>query len=346
MPRILSSEKLARLFVLLILISLPVGFLSYRLKGQASDVIEVHARMAEAGGWSPAAISASVGEPLRLRLVSDDVLHSFAVGKSRFAIGQSDELPVDLEPGKVKEITLTFDRPGKYTFYCTRWCGLNHWRMRGSIEVTGQGDPSPAPEQPPYLQLGLDLDQPHPAEVLPESRPSAALGASLAEELPARYRSQVYLRSHSPAEIFLALQSDPAAAHLAEEQIWDLVAYLWAQNTSPEKLAEGAALYAQNCAACHGEAGKGDGVMAGALAGENGEMDSTLMEGIDGHSTVGPADFTDAQAMLGASPALLHGKIVRGGMGTGMPYWGPIFTDEQIWSIVDYLWSFQFTEME
>jgi len=26
--------------------------------------------------------------------------------------------------------------------------------------------------------------------------------------------------------------------------------------------------------------------------------------------------------MLGASPALLHGKIVRGGMGTGMPYWG------------------------
>ena len=46
--------------------------------------------------------------------------------------------------------------------------------------------------------------------------------------------------------------------------------------------------------------------------------------------------------MLGASPALLQGKIVRGGMGTGMPYWGPIFTDEQIWSLVAYLWTFQF----
>ena len=31
--------------------------------------------------------------------------------------------------------------------------------------------------------------------------------------------------------------------------------------------------------------------------------------------------------MLGASDAILEGKIIRGGMGTGMPYWGPIFTD-------------------
>ena len=34
--------------------------------------------------------------------------------------------------------------------------------------------------------------------------------------------------------------------------------------------------------------------------------------------------------MLGASDAILEGKIMRGGMGTGMPYWGPIFTAEQI----------------
>jgi mono/diheme cytochrome c family protein len=29
-------------------------------------------------------------------------------------------------------------------------------------------------------------------------------------------------------------------------------------------------------------------------------------------------------------------------MGTGMPYWGPIFTDAQVWSLVAYLWTFQF----
>jgi len=46
--------------------------------------------------------------------------------------------------------------------------------------------------------------------------------------------------------------------------------------------------------------------------------------------------------MLGASPALLQGKILRGGMGTGMPMWGSIFTEEQIWDLIAYLYSFQF----
>jgi len=46
--------------------------------------------------------------------------------------------------------------------------------------------------------------------------------------------------------------------------------------------------------------------------------------------------------MLGASSALLYGKIARGGMGSGMPNWGTVFSEEQIWSLVDYLWRFQF----
>jgi mono/diheme cytochrome c family protein len=55
-----------------------------------------------------------------------------------------------------------------------------------------------------------------------------------------------------------------------------------------------------------------------------------------------PVDFTDPAQMLSASPAHLQGKIIRGGMGTGMPYWGPIFTEEQTWDLVAFLWSFQF----
>jgi mono/diheme cytochrome c family protein len=46
--------------------------------------------------------------------------------------------------------------------------------------------------------------------------------------------------------------------------------------------------------------------------------------------------------MLGASPALLQGKILRGGMGTGMPMWGSIFTEEEIEALVAYLYTFQF----
>jgi mono/diheme cytochrome c family protein len=59
-----------------------------------------------------------------------------------------------------------------------------------------------------------------------------------------------------------------------------------------------------------------------------------------GEGLVSPPDFSDPRHLLGASPALLEGKIIRGGMGTGMPYWGPIFTIEQIDALVSYLYSF------
>jgi mono/diheme cytochrome c family protein len=106
-------------------------------------------------------------------------------------------------------------------------------------------------------------------------------------------------------------------------------------------LAEGKRLYFENCAACHGESGGGDGVFAGALA--SGDMPGMNPE--PGHTTTGPVDFTDTEMMLGASPALLQGKILRGGMGTGMPYFGPIFTEEQTWALVAYIQSF-LLEME
>jgi mono/diheme cytochrome c family protein len=66
------------------------------------------------------------------------------------------------------------------------------------------------------------------------------------------------------------------------------------------------------------------------------------MTGADDMMMQYPVDFTDPRRMLGASPALLQGKILRGGMGTGMPMWGSIFTEEQIWDLIAYLYSFQF----
>jgi mono/diheme cytochrome c family protein len=41
---------------------------------------------------------------------------------------------------------------------------------------------------------------------------------------------------------------------------------------------------------------------------------------------------------------LLQGKIIRGGMGTGMPAWGTIFDDEELRALLDYLWTFQFSD--
>jgi len=66
------------------------------------------------------------------------------------------------------------------------------------------------------------------------------------------------------------------------------------------------------------------------------------MSGAQDMQMQSPANFTDPTRMLGASPALLQGKILRGGMGTGMPMWGAIFTEEQTWDLIAYIYSFQF----
>jgi len=61
-----------------------------------------------------------------------------------------------------------------------------------------------------------------------------------------------------------------------------------------------------------------------------------------GAATKHPANLADETSLLGASPALLEGMILRGGMGTGMPYWGPIFTSRQVDDLVRYLYSLHF----
>ena len=106
-----------------------------------------------------------------------------------------------------------------------------------------------------------------------------------------------------------------------------------AHRTCPE-----GTIYANNCAACHGETGAGDGVYAYQPGAE--VNDTSSNPGTDMRTS--PTDFSDAEHMLDASPAVLQGKILRGGMGTGMPSWGTIFSDEQTWALVAYLWSFQF----
>jgi mono/diheme cytochrome c family protein len=253
-----------------------------------------------------------------------------------FAIGQSSWPSFDVMPGQMTETTLVFDRPGKYTFYCTRWCGPNHWRMRGTIEVTGSSSEVVTDTPPLYVTLGLNIDDPHPSEVIPQVMPSSKRGAELGVKIPSNFLVPDVYRTRTPVSVWHDLRAASFSSGLSDDQVWDLVAFVWRSNTAEKSLAEGQRLFAENCAACHGESGQGDGVMAESL------QKPASMPGMIGHDTISPVNFTDAKNMLGASSAILQGKIIRGGMGTGMPYWGPIFTDEQIWSLIGYLWTFQF----
>jgi len=330
----MKEERAARFLIIGLVIGLLLavplaGWLVPRFL--APKAIDIHARVPENGGWMPSDLTATVGQPLHLRLTSDDMLHGFAVG-------QSDQPPVDVQPGEWSEVTLNFDHPGKYTYFCTRWCGPNHWRMRGTIDVSGpvsSQDAQPARQTPPlYVTLGLDIDAPRHAEVIPGRKPSAAQGAKLGLRLPPDYLETGFSQTHSPEDVWKSLRSEPLTEGLSDDQVWDLVAFIWQSNATPEALALGKKLYGENCAACHGESGAGDGVMAAAVKAEFPPM--------DGNAQSGPANLTDSSRMLAANSAVLQGKILRGGMGTGMPYWGPIFTDKQVWALVDYLWTFQF----
>lgn len=292
--------------------------------------VVIHARIAEDGGFTPSSIQARAGRPLRLRLIADDVTHTFAVGQYPLE-------PVTLPPGKPVDLTLLFEEPGVYTFYTTTPSSLNFWRMRGVIEVRGEGA-APTSAPPLYVRLGLDLDAEHESageDVEWARPPSGPRGEAFAERIPASYLSRDDYVSHSPLEAFNELRAEPDLQSLSQEDVWDVVAYVWQRNTSTAALAQGRSLYQANCAACHGETGAGDGPFAA-------EMKALAQQSQEEHGIQAPTDFTEAEHLLEASPALLQGKILRGGMGTGMPMWGTIFTEEQTWNLVAYLYSFLF----
>ena len=274
----------------------------------------VEASRPEVGGWTPDVLQAQVGEPLKLRLTASDMMHSFAVG-------QTDWEPIDIPPGKPVDVELVFDEPGVYTFYCTRFCSRDHWRMRGTIEVTGDAPAQREPVSPPlYVTLGLDIDAPHEIDP-PEKRPSAARGAFI--ELQTTFVDAEVYQTQSPNQVWQELRQNPETEALTDMELWDWIAWAWQDQSEPASLELGKTLYQSNCLSCHGPKGAGDGPIA-----------------VDQPTAV--PDFTDLSQMPGASSALLHGKIIRGGMGTGMPNWGNIFTEDEIWALIDYLWTFPF----
>jgi cytochrome c oxidase subunit 2 len=62
-----------------------------------------------------------VGEPVVLRLTSQDVIHSFWVPELG---GKTDMLPED-----TNELVLQADEAGRYVARCAEFCGLNHAHM-------------------------------------------------------------------------------------------------------------------------------------------------------------------------------------------------------------------------
>jgi cytochrome c oxidase subunit 2 len=73
-----------------------------------------------------------VGEPVRVRLQTADVIHSFWVPEL--------DRKADMIPGRITKLELTADRPGTYLGECQEYCGLQHARMRFQVDAMPPGD--------------------------------------------------------------------------------------------------------------------------------------------------------------------------------------------------------------
>ncbi len=356
-PQGRPSEYLARVVTLGLLLGLGAVILASALGwfGASAQEIDLVARQPVVGGWSRERIVVNQGERVRLRIRSEDVVHGFAIGRMGVETGP-------IEPGKVVTVEFVADQPGEFTYYCTMWCDSNHARMRGILEVRGPAVKETARPDSASDILLQHLDDPRDAGVVPGAIPSVMRGLPLYAQRCATCHGArgegsargtaigtgTVLRDRSPVEVFrmmapaeeyqeklqraahgagASVPSRPVASHgqftqdWGEQERWDVVAALWSLETNADRLDLGQRLYLRNCAACHGERGAGDG--------PGGK-----------HQPKAPADFTDARRMLAGSTALYTAKIRRGGMGTGMPYWGSIFTEEELGALVAHLWAF------
>jgi cytochrome c oxidase subunit II len=73
-----------------------------------------------------------VGQPVRIRLSSADVVHSFYVPRTLFKR--------QAIPGRTSEFDLTFDKVGTYQGHCVQFCGLAHADMLFKVRVVSPGE--------------------------------------------------------------------------------------------------------------------------------------------------------------------------------------------------------------
>jgi len=86
------------------------------------------------------ALHVPVGKPVRLTLISQDVIHAFYVPDFRAQI--------HVVPGRYTTLWFEAAKPGRYPFYCAMYCGTQHSEMGGYVYAM------PAKEYAEWLKNG------------------------------------------------------------------------------------------------------------------------------------------------------------------------------------------------
>ncbi len=72
------------------------------------------------------------GQPVKLKMTSEDVIHSFFIPAMR--------VKADVIPGKYTTMWFTADTNGVYSLFCSQYCGAEHSRMTGRLIVMDPAD--------------------------------------------------------------------------------------------------------------------------------------------------------------------------------------------------------------
>jgi cytochrome c oxidase subunit II len=79
------------------------------------------------GRWEINDLRVPVGQPVRLTMTSEDVIHSFYIPAFR--------AKADVVPGKYTSLWFEPNKPGKYHLFCAEYCGAEHSLMKGWLYV-------------------------------------------------------------------------------------------------------------------------------------------------------------------------------------------------------------------
>lgn len=126
------AEIVAGVIVLLIVVVLPASllyphFFDKTPHAKPGEILLV-ARTYERGGWSPPEIRVKKGQKVRIRILAEDVTHSF----------QLMHLGIDTGPiftGTTKVVEFIPSQVGKFPFYCNTRCSTRHENLMGLLIV-------------------------------------------------------------------------------------------------------------------------------------------------------------------------------------------------------------------
>jgi len=91
---------------------------------EAPRTITVSAKRFE---FAPNQITLKKGEPVTLRVTSEDVTHGF--------FSRQLKVDADLAPGQTVEVPVTPAASGTYTIICDHFCGAQHGNMKLTVVV-------------------------------------------------------------------------------------------------------------------------------------------------------------------------------------------------------------------